>query len=306
MKNKIERRNLKTEVRVAGTGDARKIEGYASVFNVPYSISQWWDEFEEIISPVAFNRALAEKQDVRCLFNHDANFILGRSKPGTLQLSVDSTGLAYSCTPPSGPMATHVTDAVERGDVDGASFGFIVIKDTWVDTHDDNGRIVKSIRTILDVDIFDVGPVTFPANDNATAGIRSLWPQGMPAEVRSHFEKRNQFCKCDCDNCVAGMCADCTDPGCSDENCEGEDGTRSAKHARKTRRAAACECACAECRDGKCADCSDADCDDANCTEDRSAHRKKTGGSPPVQENAADPEIEKRKLRLRIVQATLE
>jgi HK97 family phage prohead protease len=281
MKNKIERRNLRTEVRVAGTGDARRIEGYASVFNVPYTISDWWDEFEEIISPVAFNRALAEKQDVRCLFNHDPNFILGRTKPGTLVLSVDTVGLKYVDTPPAGPMATHVTDAVERGDVDGASFGFIVKQDSWADEFDDKGNLIKSTRTILDVDLYDCGPVTFPANDSATAGIRSLFPQGMPSEIRSRFEKRNTKCECECAECMDGRCAECSNPDCDDPNCEAEDGERSVKHRAKRERK-------------------------APAVEVPAPADPVVEPAPETNANAADPEAEKRAFRLRAIQASLE
>jgi uncharacterized protein len=300
MKRVVERRNFKTEVRVKKAGEDRTIEGHASVFNTPYTLADWFGEIVEIVAPGAFSRAIAEKQDVRCLFNHDPNHVLGRTKSGTLQISEDNVGLAYTCNPPAN---NHVVDAIERGDVDGSSFGFIVVKDQWVDERDDKGRVIKSTRTIQDVDLFDVSPVTFPANDAATVGIRSLFPQGMPAEFRSRYEARNTKCKCECDPCMDGRCAECSNPDCDDPNCEGEDGERSKKHPKPARakRAEACECACAECRDSKCADCSDPECDDPNCTEERSAHRKKEAApvpvvEPPVDEaNAAQLEIERRK-----------
>jgi HK97 family phage prohead protease len=275
MKNKNERRNFKTEVRVAKNGsDERRIEGHASVFNTPYTLSDWvFGEIVEVVAPGTFTRAIAEKQDVRCLFNHDPNHILGRTKSGTLTISEDSVGLAYSCTPPSG---THVTESIERGDIDGSSFGFIVVKDQWVDERDDKNRVIKSTRTIQDVDLFDVSPVTYPANDSATSAIRSLFPGGIPAEFRSRMEARNTFCKCDCAKCAEGMCSECTDPECDDPNCEGEDG-RSAKHpAKKTHTPAPAV--------------------DAPAVVE----------PPAVEENAMDPEVENRKFRLRAIQASIE
>jgi hypothetical protein len=233
MKNKIERRNFKTEVRVAKTGDESRIEGYASTFNEPYTLSDWFGEIVEQVAPGAFARAIQEKQDVRCLFNHNPDHVLGRTKPGTLTLKEDSRGLFYSCNPPNG---ARVTASIERGDIDGSSFGFIVTKDTWEDERDDKGRLLKSTRTIQDVDLFDVGPVTYPANDNATAAIRSMFPGGLSPEFRSRMtELRNQFCKCGCDECAEGMCSECSDPDCDDPHCEGEDGERSAKHPHEAR-----------------------------------------------------------------------
>jgi HK97 family phage prohead protease len=233
MSKKIERRNFKTEVRAVKGDAGTHIEGYASTFNDPYVISDWFGEIVEQVAPGAFARAIQEKQDVRCLFNHDPNHVLGRTKANTLTIQEDSKGLAYNCTPPAG---ARCVESIERGDIDGSSFGFIVTKDTWQDERDDKGRLIKSTRTIQDVDLFDVGPVTYPANDSATAAIRSFFPGGVPAEFRSRMlEHRDQWCKCDCDKCAEGMCSECTDPECEDANCEGEDGERSAKHHIQTR-----------------------------------------------------------------------
>jgi HK97 family phage prohead protease len=220
---KREKRYLKTEVRAKAGDDGRQIEGYASMFNQPYEINSWFSEFTEIIDPNAFSRCLAEKPDVTCLFNHDPNWILGRTTANTLTLSIDAKGLAYRCSPPSGPLAQHATDAIDRGDVDASSFEFSVRKDSWVDEKDDQGRIVKSTRTILDADVFDVSPVVYPANPHTSAAMRSLWPDGIPTELRSRFEKRNTHCECTCQECQDGNCRECSNPDCEDPNCEAED-----------------------------------------------------------------------------------
>jgi hypothetical protein len=120
---------------------------------------------------------------------------------------------------------------IERGDVDGCSFSFNVRKDTWSDEFDENGRYVSSTRSIEDIDMFDVGPVTFPAYTQTSVGARSAWPDGVPAERRSHIEqlraapirsKRDEGCECNCEPCDAGRCEDCDNPDCSDENCRCE------------------------------------------------------------------------------------
>jgi HK97 family phage prohead protease len=157
--------------------------GYAAVFNQVADIG--W--FKETIMPGAFSRAIAENQDVRCLQNHNNDLILGRTKNGTLGLAEDNYGLKFLCEFPTTSVATDLHVLVARGDIDQCSFGFIVIKDTWKDTYDDNGRLVDSLRTILDVDLFDVSIVTFPAHDGTSAEARSklLFPEGMPPEVRT-------------------------------------------------------------------------------------------------------------------------
>ena len=85
-----------------------------------------WDDVYERIDADAFTRALKESHDVRALFNHDSNHILGRVSSGTLRLSVDNTGLRYSVTLPAS--AANVAEAMQRGDLTGSSFQV----DAWV------------------------------------------------------------------------------------------------------------------------------------------------------------------------------
>jgi len=179
----IERRFVKGGQVRAKSGDTPGIEGYASVFNEQFD-SGW---FIETIKPTAFTRALAEKQDVRCLFNHDPNNVLGRSKSGTLRMSQDATGLHFECdTNPATRVASDVQAMVDRGDIDGCSFAFIVRKCTWREETDADGNTMD-YREIEDVDLYDVGPVTYPAYEGTSVSARSaLWPNGIPDEVRGH------------------------------------------------------------------------------------------------------------------------
>src|SRR5665213_1063054 len=220
MTPKHERRTVRAEVRISVADGVRHVVGHAATFNQPYDLGR----FEERIDPGAFDRCLSEKPDVRCLFNHDPNFIMGRTKSQTLTLRSDGIGLAYDCVPSSGPLSVHAVEAIERGDVDGSSFGFIVAKggDEWAEERDAKGRIIKITRTITDADLLDVGPVVYPANPNATVGVRSL-PDGIPAEMRSYLERDAADgdpdaadCECDCPECLDGDCADCSNPDCED------------------------------------------------------------------------------------------
>ena len=178
----LERRFIRGgQVRAKG-GDAPGIDGYAAVFGEEYD-NGW---FRETIKAGAFARALREKQDVRCLFNHDANNLLGRTKSKTLRLAEDNTGLRFDCdVNVETRVGADVQGMIQRGDVDGCSFGFMVRKQTWREETDGEGRTV-SYRDIEDVDLFDVGPVTYPAYEGTSVAERSLWPQGVPAEIRSH------------------------------------------------------------------------------------------------------------------------
>jgi HK97 family phage prohead protease len=238
MSKQIERRVLKgTEIR-AKQGDKPGIEGVGAVFNQQYD-NGW---FIETMKPGAFDRAISEAQDVRCLFNHDPNNVLARTKSGTLRLAIASDGLHFDCDTDSTGIASDVRAMIARGDVDGCSISFIVRKDTWSDEFDAKGDYVQSTRTIEDVDLFDVGPVTFPAYTQTSVGARSMWPDGIPAEVRSHVpglregapkpalvkparrDAKDGDCTCSCDPCQDGNCADCScSSDCDASNCANED-----------------------------------------------------------------------------------
>lgn len=140
------------------------IAGHAATFNDWYDLGM----FEERIAPGAFDDVLDD--DVRALFNHDSNHVLGRTKSGTLRISVDGQGLMSEIDMPES--ATMLREAIERGDIDQMSFGFTVREDTWETPEDGDG---KERRTITKIDrLFDVSPVTFPANPNTDVALRSL------------------------------------------------------------------------------------------------------------------------------------
>src|SRR5260370_36306164 len=134
--------------------------------------------FQERIVPGAFKRALEEKADVRALINHDPNKVLGRTASGTLTLDEDSKGLKFRCQMPDTGYATDLLKSIRRGDISQCSFGFIVREDTWIESNEN-----PTIRELRDVDLFDVSVVTFPAYADTSVDARSLWPEGLPAQV---------------------------------------------------------------------------------------------------------------------------
>jgi uncharacterized protein len=192
---KLERRFIDAgELRVKGSGDGRKIGGYATKFGV---LSEDLGYFREEIAASAFDACLMSVPDVRCLWNHDANHILGRTKAGTLRLSTDKVGLVYEVDPPATNLAKDLMISMERGDVTQSSFGFICVEDTWRDDPNTGGFI----RTVLKAELFDVSPVTYPAYPDATSGVRSvrsLFPDGdeqlqaKVAELRAAKEARSK------------------------------------------------------------------------------------------------------------------
>jgi len=155
------RRYPLAEIRVQDIGSVKHIEWYASVFD---SLSEDLGGFQERIGRRAFTKTLQEN-DIRALFNHDSNYVLGRNKTGTLDLHVDIKGLRATVQPPDTQWARDLLVSIERGDVSAGSFGFQAIKDRWFEG--DDGMILREIQ---EVRLFDVSLVTFPAYP-ATDGI---------------------------------------------------------------------------------------------------------------------------------------
>ena len=118
------------ELRIADSDGGSVIEGHAAVFDS-------WSEtlggifpFKEIVRKGAFNESIG-KDDIRALFNHDPNYVLGRNRAGTLELVEDEVGLRVRITPPDTSWARDLQASLRRGDNTQMSIGFIVEEDKW-------------------------------------------------------------------------------------------------------------------------------------------------------------------------------
>lgn len=151
------------EVRFSGD-DKRTLEGYAAIFETPYSLPT----FDEVIMPGTFSRALSEGQDVRALIEHDPGRIIGRTKNDTLELREDGRGLLTRIRLPDTQDARDLATLVERGDLDAMSFGFTVTEDRWEKKEGRNTRYIE------DVDLFDVSIVSYPASVSTSVALRSM------------------------------------------------------------------------------------------------------------------------------------
>lgn len=163
------------EVRDGIDGAPPIVAGYAVVFDS-------WSEamvdgrgrlFRERVAPTAFDRALGANPDIRALWNHNADFPLGRTRNGTLRVQKDARGLRFELTAPSTSWGRDAVESIRRGDVSGVSFAFSVRKeggDTW--TRGGGDGIAE--RTLLDADLYEVSPVTFPAYPATSVGVRSV------------------------------------------------------------------------------------------------------------------------------------
>jgi len=164
----------------AGTVETRKREdalptlrGYAAVFNRETVIGGW---FRELIEPGAFAKALDRPDDVRAQFNHDSNFVLGRTTAGTLRLFVDDIGLGYEVDLPDTTYGRDLAASVDRGDITQSSFMFETMGEAWDYPPKSSGEL--PLRRVQDVKLYDVAPVTFPAYADTSVSARAMEQAG--------------------------------------------------------------------------------------------------------------------------------
>jgi HK97 family phage prohead protease len=164
----LERRILSPEdieLRV-DDGDKPKLSGYAAKYGILTDLG--W--FKERIKSGAFDEALKDA-DVRCLKNHDPNLILGRTTSGTLRLQSNTVGLKFEDDVPDTTTGKDILEEVRRGDISGCSFAFTVAEQTWKYFEDDS----PPERTIITIaQLYDVGPVTYPAYKDTTVKAREI------------------------------------------------------------------------------------------------------------------------------------
>lgn len=180
----IERRSYRMiEVR-AEEGAAPTIQGVAAVYNQPTVIETWVGSFTEVIEPGFFENCLSD--DVRALWNHNTDLVLGRTKAGTLALNDSEMGLAVHIDPPETQWGRDAVTSIRRGDVDQMSFAFSVKSgaDEWKESE---GKVIRTLKRGACEQLYDVSPVAFPAYPQTSVGVRSKlqeWAHGhAPLQV---------------------------------------------------------------------------------------------------------------------------
>ena len=177
-----ERRCFSGAIEARAEGDGMTIAGHASVFDTPYDV---WG-FREQVARGAFKKSLKEGS-VAALWNHDPSAILGRTKSGTLRLSEDEIGLYYEVDLPDTQLGRDLYKLIERGDVYQSSFAFEIQREAWDGLDDED---VPPLRTIKQVRLYDVSPVTYPASSATDVDVKRAI-RSLAGEL--HIEVFNQF-----------------------------------------------------------------------------------------------------------------
>lgn len=148
-----------------------RIVGHAVVFDTR---SRDLGGFVEVVRRESIDPA----GDVVALFNHDPGAVLGRT-PSTLTLTTDARGLAFTLDPAATQAGRDAFELVNRGDVKGASFGFLTKRDAW---RHEAGVLV---RELLDITIAEISLTAFPAYAETDVSIaqRSLQAAGLAGPI---------------------------------------------------------------------------------------------------------------------------
>ena len=175
---------FKTDFRAKQQDNDRYIEGYFIRFNEETEL--WQGVFEEV-DPKAVDDSL-KNNDIRCLFNHDTNIVLGRTGNNTLELKKDDKGVFGRVKiNPNDKQALDVYARIERGDINACSFGFNIVSEE-VQNRDDG-----TIKFVLkEIDLHEVSPVAFPAYPTTSIQARKKDVERFKQE---QLEKRKNLLK---------------------------------------------------------------------------------------------------------------
>jgi HK97 family phage prohead protease len=169
--------------------DGRTLEGYAAVFDQPTTIESYAGDFEEVVKRGAFRKTLRERTPVM-QFDHGNDKRTGSTPIGAIEdLHEDDEGLFVRAGLFDNDLVEPIRQAIEGQAIRGMSFKFRVLQDRWVDA---DGKRVKDDelsglledpgdrgpirREITEVQLFELGPVVFPAYDQTSVGVRSESP----------------------------------------------------------------------------------------------------------------------------------
>lgn len=165
--------------------------GHFARFNEWTEIDSWWEgRFREQLAPGAFTKTFREQAGaIQVLFNHGMDMLVGDKPLGRHTILREDDLGAYAEVPLSDTSYNADLEQLLRDQaLRGQSFKFSVVKETW-----DKEDTDLPERTIQEVRLYEFGPVTFPAYQATSAGIRSradfqVW-QGLGDQARDEFAR---------------------------------------------------------------------------------------------------------------------
>ncbi|MBT2728390.1 HK97 family phage prohead protease [Bacillus sp. ISL-75] len=183
----MNKRDLKTNfkvIRESVNPNELVIEGYFALYEQE---TELFEGSYEIITKGAFENTL--NNDIRALWNHNTQYVLGRNKSGSLEVKADDKGLFATIKLPKTQYAQDLYELVQRGDVDQCSFGFNILAEDLEELASGGYR-----WRINEIDLHEVSVVTFPAYENTSVSARAKQIEAIKErkieEQRKALEKR--------------------------------------------------------------------------------------------------------------------
>lgn len=180
------KRDFKTEFKIKRDDEAPEemiIEGYFALYE---NETELFTNSFEIITKGAFDKTL--NNDIRGLWNHNTQYVLGRNKSGSIELRTDDKGLYGLIRLPNTQYARDLYELVKRGDVDQCSFGFNILEEELEELASGGYR-----WRINEIDLHEISVVTFPAYENTSVQARTK--QIEEIEKRKLDEKKAALLK---------------------------------------------------------------------------------------------------------------
>jgi len=180
----IEIRELRVD---SAEGKPTKISGYAALYG---SMSYDLGGFREIIAPGAFRDSVAGAEDIRALFAHDDQKLLGRTSSGTLRLREDDTGLGFELDCPDDvSYARDLLSLAKRKDIRGMSFGFNIDNpkedQSWAKS---GGQLIRTLKKVRVGEISFVSNPAYPGT-NGQFAMREVRVDPAAVEFARDFDK---------------------------------------------------------------------------------------------------------------------
>lgn len=167
-----------TGLRAAATDGVDHMVGHFAVFDRFTEInSRVEGHFLERIGIPAFNRTLASKRakQIRVLYEHGKDPQIGNKPLGAPdEIAPDEVGMRYDVSLFNAGYVNDLKPAIGSGQL-GASFRMKIndVERVYPKKATEANPQMLEERTILDLDLYEFGPVTFGAYADATSGLRS-------------------------------------------------------------------------------------------------------------------------------------
>jgi len=190
MGDKLKKIVTRAEFTATEKDDTPKIEACFVKYNSPAPYGWGCEDAYEQIAPGCFTDALIKNTDIQCYYNHDYSVILGRQSAGTLMLDDRADGLYGVVTiNKNDDEAMNVYSRVQRGDINGCSFGAYI---------NDEGLTEKGdvdLWTVKKADLLEVSICPMPFYDTTSAAARKKDLDNSHADKKRNIKNRMKLAK---------------------------------------------------------------------------------------------------------------